>query len=323
MERFLELLEARKNPWSRERGLITVSNHISVLDDPLMWGVLPLKNDFEPSNLRWGLGAHDICFANKALSTFFSVGQVLPTHRGFHSPLGGLFQPTMTQAIRLLSSAPYTPKIPGETAEAPSLANVRFDVPDPFSTGSLTYSTTGQDLFVAPSAYWLNRHSWVHIFPEGGVHQHATRSMRYFKWGIARLILEAEPMPDVVPMFIDGTCDMMPEDRTWPRFVPRAGKHVRVAFGEAVDTEKVFGDLRTRWQGLVAKSRKAAAAKQEKGDGSAQGKEVMLIGDLPDDLKYSKEAEEIRIEVAQRVRNEVLKSMVSSYIEASVMMINQ
>lgn len=35
------------------------------LDDPLIWGILPLRYAFNPENLRWGLGAHDICFKNK------------------------------------------------------------------------------------------------------------------------------------------------------------------------------------------------------------------------------------------------------------------
>lgn len=30
-----------------------------------MWGVLPLRYAFNPSNMRWGLGAHDICYKNK------------------------------------------------------------------------------------------------------------------------------------------------------------------------------------------------------------------------------------------------------------------
>jgi monolysocardiolipin acyltransferase len=34
------------------------------LDDPLMWGVLPLRYVWDPANFRWGLGAHDICFKN-------------------------------------------------------------------------------------------------------------------------------------------------------------------------------------------------------------------------------------------------------------------
>ena len=74
----------------------------------------------------------------------------------------------------------------------------------------------------------------MHIFPEGLVHQHPNLDLRYFKWGVARLILESEPAPDILPMFIDGTQKIMPENRTFPRFLPRLGKKVRVAFGEDV-----------------------------------------------------------------------------------------
>lgn len=35
------------------------------MDDPLIWGILPLRYCFDIQNLRWGLGAHDICFKNK------------------------------------------------------------------------------------------------------------------------------------------------------------------------------------------------------------------------------------------------------------------
>lgn len=35
------------------------------LDDPLIWGILPLRYAVDVENLRWSLGAHDICFKNK------------------------------------------------------------------------------------------------------------------------------------------------------------------------------------------------------------------------------------------------------------------
>lgn len=84
----------RRRLQGRERGLITVCNHVGVyvfkaiqllvacfiyirmltvnvlfplsrIDDPLIWGILPLKYAFDGDNNRWGLGAHDICFKNK------------------------------------------------------------------------------------------------------------------------------------------------------------------------------------------------------------------------------------------------------------------
>ncbi|KAK7737051.1 Lyso-phosphatidylcholine acyltransferase [Cytospora paraplurivora] len=375
MDNFMELLESRADPFQREKGLITVSNHISVtiptvshyltsMDDPLMWGVLPLRYAFQPWLLRWGLGAHDICFKNKAFSTFFTLGQVLPIHRNKHSEHAGLFQPSMTQAIRLLSAYPF--RVTGEHQQqqnqhqqhektASAQSSLLHDLlRDPFTEGSLTYSTTGRDVHTAPSAYLSNRHSWVHIFPEGLVHQqHPDRHLRYFKWGVARLILEAEPaMPDLVPMFIDGTIDVMDERRGFPRAVPRPFKKVRVAFGDRVDMDATFGDLRARWKALVQKAADAREAeitaaerlideeeqrrRRREGEGAARGArrpkpavdpgrtgivaplpkkvvtsvrkpDVLRVGELPEELKHSREAEEIRIEVAFRVREEVLK----------------
>ena len=284
--------------------------------------MLPLSYAFEPTSLRWSLGSQDICFKNKYgstphlpflqtcstssiflirkkpirfLSDFFTYGQVLPTHRLKHSAHGGLFQPTMTQAIRLLSSQPYQPR-PGSRRSPASLPPN-----DPFTDGSLTYSSTGADSFPAPSAYAANRHSWVHIFPEGLVHQHRDVDLRYFKWGVSRLILEAEPAPAVVPMFIDGTQRVMAEDRAFPRFVPRVGKRLRIAFGDTLDFDATFGDLRRRWQALVRRSSGTAA------DGEGQPTAALALGELTGELRDGEEARAIRLEVARRVREAVLQ----------------
>jgi monolysocardiolipin acyltransferase len=147
------------------------------------------------------------------------------------------------------------------------------------------------DAHFAPSSYAPNRPAWVHVFPEGMVHQHRDADMRYFKWGAARLILEAEPPPDVVPMFIDGTQRVMSEDRGFPRFLPRVGARVRVAFGAPLDYDAVFGDLRRRWRGLV----------------DADGGDRLPLGKVADHLKEGPEAREIRAEVVRRLREEVLK----------------
>jgi len=306
LDRFLEVLDGRKDVDARERGLITVSNHVSVIDDPLIWGVLPLKYAFSPGNHRWSLGSYDICFQNKALSTFFTFGQVLPTHRSAYSVHGGLFQPTITQAIRLLSSQPFSSPISSldlTPASSPSMNPKSPDLIDPFTSGSLiypsTYTTNGTDTFPAPSAYASRRFSWVHIFPEGRIHQHPSHTMRYFKWGISRLILESEPLPAIVPIFIDGNQDVMHESREWPRFIPRAGKKITVAFGERVDAEKIFGDLRQKWKRLVRLQKEALRRKGEDDD--------LAIGELTEGLKYNSEAVAIRKEVTRRVRMEVLK----------------
>lgn len=106
-------------------------------------------------------------------------------------------------------------------------------------------------------------------------------------------------MPDIVPIFIDGNQEIMHESRTFPRFLPRGGRNIRVKFGEALDGEKVFGDLRERWQRLVRLQKQALRKKGLS--------EELVMGELTDGLKYGDEATAIRIEVTKRVRFEVLK----------------
>ncbi|CAO0792581.1 unnamed protein product [Mucor circinelloides] len=79
---------------NRERGIITVSNHESVLDDPFLWGVLPLKTLFSIHKMRWVLGAADICYTSIFKSYFFVFGQTIPTIRG-----AGIYQPGVDFAI--------------------------------------------------------------------------------------------------------------------------------------------------------------------------------------------------------------------------------
>ncbi|KAF2836873.1 hypothetical protein M501DRAFT_1018746 [Patellaria atrata CBS 101060] len=299
LEGFLRVLDRRKDVKKRDRGLITVSNHVSVLDDPVIWGVLPFRYMFDPDNLRWSLGSYDICFKNRFTSQFFTYGQTLPTHRLAHSPYGGLFQPTITQAIRLLSSGPFSiPPQPSPSLSPPQPSHPSPDTQpllpeppsDPFSSNHLTYTTNALDTFPSPSAYASRKHAWLHIFPEGKIHQKEDKTMRYLKWGVARLILESDPCPTIVPMWIDGPQEMMHESRSFPRFLPRLGKSLQVVFGDEVDTESVFGDLRERWRILKARE--------------GVGQEV---GILTEGLKYGVEAVELRKECTMRVREEVLK----------------
>jgi len=289
---------------------------IPSVDDPLVWGLLPYRFLSNPDNMRWSLGSHDICFKNgyaatititkstdiprsySILSKFFFLGQTLPTHRSAHSTDGGPFQPTITQCIRLLSQGPYTTPTPSHPNWPTSIdKETKHDseITDPFSDTTLMYSTTGTDSFQAPSAYGTRRHSWVHIFPEGQVHQHPDRNMRYMKWGVARLILESEPCPTVIPMWIEGPQDVMHESRTFPRFLPRLGKTVNVTFGEPV-SETVWAGFRERWRKLKKESFPAADVSGEK-----------LDERLNEELMTGKEATDLRVEVAFAVREEISK----------------
>ncbi|KAK4949329.1 Lyso-phosphatidylcholine acyltransferase [Elasticomyces elasticus] len=294
LEKFLDVLDSRYDESKRERGLIT--------DDPMIWGVLPYSYHWSPGNMRWSLGSYDICFRNRLQTAFFSYGNTLPTHRLAHSPHGGLFQPTITECIRLLSNPHGKPGTP------PSIRAASQPQPpsDPFSSGTLTYSTTGSDAIFSPSAYRSNKYSWIHIFPEGMTHQHPDHLMRYFKWGVARLILESEPCPDVMPIWIDGPQEVMSYERTWPRFIPRANKDIEIRFGDLVDREKTWSGFRRRWAELQdrARRRRAGSLTSDRGAGEVEDS-LGVVND--DDLRYGEEARQLRIEVTLAVRNEVLK----------------
>lgn len=212
----------------------------------------------------------------------------------------------MTEVIRLLSDPHGHSSTFQQTSSPVPREQLPASLPstDPFSASELTYTTNGIDSFPTPSAYPSRRFSWVHIFPEGMIHQHPQKVMRYFKWGVARLILEAEPCPDVMPMWIDGPQEVMNEKREWPRPLPRPGKEISITFGELVDTDVVFGPFRKKWQELKERSRQKRVNLLPEGSKLPDER----LGDLQDyELKYGVEAEQLRIDVTLAVRNEVLK----------------
>eukprot|EP00611_Tribonema_gayanum_P005178 TRINITY_DN1442_c0_g1_i2.p1 TRINITY_DN1442_c0_g1~~TRINITY_DN1442_c0_g1_i2.p1 ORF type:complete len:265 (-),score=35.27 TRINITY_DN1442_c0_g1_i2:243-1037(-) len=61
--------------------LLTVSNHMSVLDDPGLWGaILPFWR-LGPRKMRWSLCTDDVYFAVKPLVPFYRLGNALPIKR--------------------------------------------------------------------------------------------------------------------------------------------------------------------------------------------------------------------------------------------------
>ncbi|KAL5566372.1 hypothetical protein UlMin_029536 [Ulmus minor] len=83
----------------KDKPLITVSNHVASVDDPLVIAaLLPPSVLLDAQNLRWTLCATDRCFKNPVTSAFFQSVKVLPVSRG-----DGLYQKGMDMAISKLN----------------------------------------------------------------------------------------------------------------------------------------------------------------------------------------------------------------------------
>ncbi|GAC99438.1 hypothetical protein PHSY_007039 [Pseudozyma hubeiensis SY62] len=175
LERFLSHLHSSSR-LSSNTGLLTYCNHISVLDEPTIWGSLPASSFRNADTVRWTLGASDIMFTSSLLSKFFRSGQCIETHRG-----GGIHQAAIDDSISKLDAG-----------------------------------------------------KWIHLFPEGYVNVSTSTRLRRFKWGISRMLIEAEKMPVVMPIWITGFDKLMPEPRDKPKWLPRWGADVTIDFGEPI-----------------------------------------------------------------------------------------
>jgi monolysocardiolipin acyltransferase len=79
----LRRLIAEGGPGRQGRGLVTVSNHVTAVDDPgVVATLIDAKNFATPGNMRWQMCATDRCFKVRALLPFFRAGRILPVLRG-------------------------------------------------------------------------------------------------------------------------------------------------------------------------------------------------------------------------------------------------
>jgi monolysocardiolipin acyltransferase len=165
------------------KGLLTVSNHVSGLDDPLVLAaLLPPSACVDVDKLRWTLCATDRCFKNEFLAWAFPHGKVLPVVRG-----GGIEQPMMDVAARLLAD--------GE---------------------------------------------WLNVFPEGT--RTSGDEIQPFRWGAARLIVEARPR--VIVIYHRGMDAILPRGSYLPRFF----KRIDVSCSEPIVFDELIECYRDRPQ---------------------------------------------------------------------------
>jgi len=93
----MDLVEQGKD---RDRGMITVSNHTSVFDDPVLQSCL--TSFIHPDKMRWGVCKDTICFSNAFSASFTGAGKVLPVRVG-----AGIEQPAFKAAGRRLAEGEW------------------------------------------------------------------------------------------------------------------------------------------------------------------------------------------------------------------------
>jgi len=123
VSRFYKSLYCRD---TRGQGLLTVSNHISTVDDPsLFCALLPLSfflTEHDHGKNRWTMCAKEFCFKTKALGTYFQNGKVLPIERG-----KGMGQPTMGAMTERLSRGDWVHVFPeGKISKDQKLGPMKF-----------------------------------------------------------------------------------------------------------------------------------------------------------------------------------------------------
>lgn len=284
---------------SENRSLLTVMNHMSVVDDPTFYAALPWRFHTDIDTIRWGFGAHNICFSNLTLSWFFNLGKILGTQRFGHGP----FQGSLDAAIRILSpddtlDLEFTPGV--KEVQKPMLIQEVSVNPEEVKHLVHKYKPSAEstNILMSKSPFIRSSTSWFHVFPEGFVLQLQephNNSMRYFKWGVSRLILESTVSPVVVPIFSSGFEKIAPEQADeanmgLKRWLPsNLGAEIHISIGDAISDE-VIDKYRQRWRQLCEKYI-----------------DPLNPTDLSEELRNGKQAQSLRSEIAAELRDAVFK----------------
>eukprot|EP00894_Picocystis_sp_ML_P003037 jgi/Pico_ML_1/53554/g4084.t1 len=132
------------------QALITVSNHVAAMDDPLVSAaIVPPEVIFDRDQLRWTLCATDRCFKSPMVSSFFRTVKVLPVERG-----AGLEQAGMQVAYSRIQRGDWVHIFPeGTRSKDGSIGKtVKVVVGEPIPVDDLLRShslgmTTAEELF--------------------------------------------------------------------------------------------------------------------------------------------------------------------------------
>ncbi|KAF5322909.1 hypothetical protein D9619_001050 [Psilocybe cf. subviscida] len=228
---------ADRNP---KQGIVTVCNHISTLDDPVIWGVLPPRFYLNSRTTRWALGASEIMFTNPIFSAFFRLGQTLETFRG-----KGIYQEAVNTAIQKIDDGHWVhlygegkvnrPKnYPRDSHGRASLPRFKWGASVLTFFGTIAHRGLSLHLSEFVAFALLEIH---HVFLSVAHGRH------YYPYK-GRIVMEAQVTPKVIPMWISGFEQLMPEGRPFPsKYFPRPGAQLRITFGEPIPPSVILAAL--------------------------------------------------------------------------------
>jgi len=235
------------------QGLITVSNHRSLFDDPgIVSCLLPLPIAIQPKYNRWALCSQEYCY-NDALpgliKGYIGAGQVLPICRG-----GGIDQKLLLDFARHLACGEWCHVFPeGGVWQWEELGG-RRQLPPKAVMGSSSDISSGSDNVQFKEDDENTRQI---IMPATLQQKSLSPSPRgKLKWGVGKLIAHAPVTPKVIPFAHRGMERIFPQDENTGKtklrsdllasFLPAAlggdaddKLHVSVRFGEEI----TFDDL--------------------------------------------------------------------------------
>ena len=231
------------------QGMITVSNHRSLFDDPgIVSCLLPLPIAIQPKYNRWAICSQEYCF-NDALpgliKGYIGAGQVLPICRG-----GGINQKLLLDFGRHLACGEWCHIFPEGGVWQWGELGGRRELPAGAVMGSSSdFGNSNQ------SGDEDNR--ITKIIPATTQQKQLSSSpIGKLKWGVGKLIAHAPVTPKVIPFAHHGMERLLPQDENDGKtrlrdnllgsLLPAAlggdandKLHIRVKFGEEI----TFDDL--------------------------------------------------------------------------------
>ena len=216
LERFLSYVNGGKAA-RNGRGMLTVSNHTSVLDDPMLQAALVgFRPAWNSENHRWGVCKKSICFKTPFHAAFTGAGKVIPVVVG-----DGLEQPLFKASARKLADGDWVHIFPEGACN---------------QTGRVGVGTLRKKM----EGYVVTRD------------EDLAEKIGRLKWGAGKLVArvafgESREPPLIVPYYHVGMQDVMPQrnlpdDNALKHVAPRVGKRVRVVVGDPVDVSDLIAE---------------------------------------------------------------------------------